>query len=326
MRNCRRKAILGGLAVALCAGAAHSQNPDAVKTAEAACGRLDQHLKVDLEPASNKGTAAAGKAVVYVISSFDRGDLVIGVGVDGEWVGAIEPRSYVAIPMVPGEHHFCVRVQGTKRPSAVGLDGLSVQAGEEYYLLAVNGMFLRKKSANLTLRRVNLDEGRLLVAQRSVEKLGQGAGSIQAAEFACGPATIRYHVDLESGSGSTPLPSGMAIVYFISQEHTPYRGTTLRVGIDGRWIGAVRKKSYTAVTISPGIHHFCVLKQVGNRMKGAALEVLNAKAGGVYYFLSNCFEQFHYWSYGPGMDEVGAGEGKLLIAQSQLAVAQVKSP
>jgi hypothetical protein len=92
---------------------------------------------------------------------------VIRIGMDGEWVGATCPGSYLRVDIPPGDHHLCADLQGEGRPAFVALHHLNVHAGETSFfraqLIASN---LYGANSALHLDSIDEDEGRFLLATR----------------------------------------------------------------------------------------------------------------------------------------------------------------
>lgn len=75
---------------------------------------------------------------------------------------------------------------------------------------------------------------------------------IRKAISACGPAETRFAVTAAPGSFVVPVSNDQAKVYFIG--HTVQgssSGPVIRLGMDGRWVGAVRGSSYIAIPVMP---------------------------------------------------------------------------
>ena len=193
MRRSRilRNALGVGLTL-LVAMAAFSQNAQEklatkqrIQRAEAACG--DPLAKFTVQPgALNQPVASVRRdeALVYILDDtvipFNPGQrhsgaAIIGVGLSGQWIGAVKGRSYIALPLRAGENHVCGRVQSTKGwPAGCFLVGntallrLQVVAGQTYYVRARayhidagdDGFFCA-----VNLDTVNPDEGKLLLAE-----------------------------------------------------------------------------------------------------------------------------------------------------------------
>ncbi len=86
--------------------------------------------------------AESGRALVYVFgdSELDNAALHIGglitrVGVDGEWVGAFEHKSYTYFSVVPGEHQLCTSQQSTLKSRRGNTSAITFLAEENkvYY-------------------------------------------------------------------------------------------------------------------------------------------------------------------------------------------------
>ena len=145
----------------------------------------------------------------------------------------------------------------------------------------------------------------------------QNPAAIQAAEAACGPQNARFHVEVAPHETPQNAPQGEATVYVIENAWT--RTPTVRIAVDGKWVGATKGWSYLAVYVKPGQHHLCISKQTrSNKLDdNVALAPLLAKAGGEYYFLADTAGFIL-----PGLlalEDIDADEGKLLIATRGLA-------
>ncbi len=91
--------------------------------------------------------------------------------------------------------------------------------------------------------------------------VAQNRPAIPPAPVACGPAQVKFDVKLDQTQHSLAQPEpGKALVY-VFEEFQQQRGfitPTIRVGLDGGWVGANRGSSYIFLPIDPGEHHLCV--------------------------------------------------------------------
>lgn len=107
-------------------------------------------------------------------------------------------------------------------------------------------------------------------------------------QTACGPADAKFDAQATIQTAAQPEP-GKALVY-VAEDFRKVLGEisnpTLRVGMDGAWLGATRENSYLAFTVEPGDHHLCTSWQSRwHRLsKLAAFAGFTAEAGKVYYF------------------------------------------
>jgi hypothetical protein len=65
------------------------------------------------------------------------------------------------------------------------------------------------------------------------------------------------------------------------------RDIIMRVGVDGRWVGAVRRNYYIRVVLPAGEHHLCVQWQSAFKTytQKVAFDRFDSSANGQYYFL-----------------------------------------
>ena len=120
----------------------------------------------------------------------------------------------------------------------------------------------------------------------------QNAPTVQQAESACGSFHVNFHVD-KSGSQhplATPI-AGKAQVYIIEDWIPPGVSNlfnispTIRVGLDGKWVGADQENSYLFFIVEPGEHHLCVSTQSKfHQPHDVALYGFNAKPERRYFF------------------------------------------
>lgn len=105
---------------------------------------------------------------------------------------------------------------------------------------------------------------------------------------ACGPKTENFDVTLNDSQHTMAHPEqGKARVYFVHDDGTmgKHQHYTLRIGLNGAWIGAYKHNSYFTVSVEPGEYHVCANVQ-SNSSFGNLLELAHftAEAGKTYYF------------------------------------------
>jgi hypothetical protein len=106
---------------------------------------------------------------------------------------------------------------------------------------------------------------------------------------ACGDNKTEFNVKTDKNQPTPAVPdAGKAQIVFIENidkpsgckmEATGSCNPTLRLGIDGAWVGATKGESYFAVSVDPGMHHLCT-----NNGKNVGMDSITAEAGKVYYY------------------------------------------
>jgi hypothetical protein len=149
----------------------------------------------------------------------------------------------------------------------------------------------------------------------------------------CGPANLKFEVQHDNSQvpPSDPEP-GKALVYFIEVfDDTPGQLgiPTVRVGLDGSWIGANSGSSYLFFSVDPGEHHLCASPQSNlKRLSGQRFATdFTAEAGKTYFFQAQVHVQTtggagETWSI--DLQAVTADDAKYLIANSPLSVSHPK--
>jgi hypothetical protein len=138
---------------------------------------------------------------------------------------------------------------------------------------------------------------------------------------ACGPENVKFNVG-SSGQQPAPQPgAGKALVYVVEQYDRPGNELgkpTVRVGLDGEWVGANRSTSYLYLSVEPGEHHLCTDWQSVPRTivpLHLSLAKLTAEAGQTYYFRARLIEHsLSLWTL--DLEQVNDDEGRLLVATS----------
>lgn len=135
-----KKLVLGLVVLATMAWA----QGNASAQSQAGCGPDQAKFDVRREAHSHPaGTPEPGKALVYVFgdSELDNtaihiGGLITRVGVDGEWVGAYEHKSYMYFSVNSGEHRLCTSQQSSlksRRNDNASAITFTAEEGKVYY-------------------------------------------------------------------------------------------------------------------------------------------------------------------------------------------------
>src|SRR5580704_7921755 len=102
----------------------------------------------------------------------------------------------------------------------------------------------------------------LLFALPAIPAYGQDPSA--AAGSGCGPDKVQFDVKTDKNQHiqSQPEP-GKALVYMFEQvkldaDALPVNLATIRVGVDGQWVGANHGRSYFSFPVEPGDNSICV--------------------------------------------------------------------
>lgn len=147
----------------------------------------------------------------------------------------------------------------------------------------------------------------------------------QLLKKACGPFDVKYSVHLDKER--TPLnelpPTASRIIVYSETSVRASGGCrfyTVRVGMDGRWVGATCRGGYLAADITPGSHHLCVDLQWGSHTDLNALYSFDAEAGHTYYFRTHTLDV----PSGIHLDPLNEEEGLLLVSRSAPSRSEVR--
>jgi hypothetical protein len=158
--------------------------------------------------------------------------------------------------------------------------------------------------------------------------LAQDKAATTAALSACGPADLKFDVKLDQTQPASGIPSGKALVYVIDdQGQVPcFRGcATIRIGLDGTWVGATQANTHFSFSVLPGEHHLCSNWQSSEKWFTLHISLANftAEAGKVYYFrtrISDAYKSFVFLD----LDPMNSDEGSYLVATTPLVVSHPK--
>ncbi len=141
----------------------------------------------------------------------------------------------------------------------------------------------------------------------------------------CGPSEKYFDVKTDKKQHPvSPADSGKALIYVFEDIE---RGPTMRVGLDGAWVGANKGKSYFFFSVDPGDHQVCTnwqsgtFKETSKRIGSAT--TLKAEAGKVYYLRTQVYERSER-DVNVKFEPVEAAEGQFLISASAFSTFQPK--
>jgi hypothetical protein len=146
----------------------------------------------------------------------------------------------------------------------------------------------------------------------------------------CGPQDEQFSVKTDKNyHPEATVDEGKAAVYLIQddREFEAVPKPVVRMGIDGKWVGATHGSSYLFAVVDPGEHHLCAIWQgaplapVSN--KRGALH-FTAAAGQAYFFRVR--DRVHRDTAIQPMEfePLDSDEGKMLITQFSFSVSQRK--
>ncbi len=141
----------------------------------------------------------------------------------------------------------------------------------------------------------------------------------------CGPSEAHFDVKTDRKQHPVaPADAGKALVYVFEDIE---RGPTMKVGLDGAWIGANKGKSYFFFSVDPGDHKVCTNWQSGtfketSKRIGSAM-TLKAEAGKTYYLRTQIYERSEH-DHNVKLEPVETAEGQFLISASAFSTSHPK--
>ena len=156
------------------------------------------------------------------------------------------------------------------------------------------------------------------VAQSNASK-NKALADAAWARAGCGVDSAHFNVKLDKPQRPTPQPeAGQAMVYVFEDDFTRTGFPTMRVGLDGKWVGGNVPGSYLFFSIQPGAHRLCSNWQ-GTSNIGAAVD-FTAESGKIYYFHATFKSRGDVFDLKPVED----AEAQFLIATHYLSASTLK--
>jgi hypothetical protein len=164
--------------------------------------------------------------------------------------------------------------------------------------------------------------------------VAQNATTVEQAESACGPSSKNFSVKTSQTQKTlSQAEPGKAMIYVIEDWDPVDTGRmnrpTVRVGMDGKWMGATQGDSYLFFRADPGLRHLCVNDQSAIRSYGGFIYLtaaygLNVKPDETYYFRARMprGETFAYFPL--ILEPLNIDEAQLLLARYPHADSTVK--
>jgi hypothetical protein len=162
--------------------------------------------------------------------------------------------------------------------------------------------------------------------------LAQEQAPLAAAEAACGSKDVQFEPQAASSQPLAQPDAGKSLIYVVEvfdkvvgQISRP----TLRIGVDGKWVGADKGNSYISFSVEPGEHHLCAnwqshWKRFSNE---EAFNGFTADPGKTYYFRARINEigaPGAASNFSLDLESLNEDQGKYLVASSAMSAAQPK--
>jgi hypothetical protein len=147
---------------------------------------------------------------------------------------------------------------------------------------------------------------------KTITKIQDQASAARAAA-GCGPNEIQFDVKIDKTQHPQASPDAARAVIYVFSERAEF--PNVRIGMDGKWMGANRDESYFFFTAEPGEHRLCWDVQKGQDKlsdQGAAV-TFTAEAGKVYFFkstLHGSIEIARRWKF----ERLDAAEAMFLVS------------
>jgi hypothetical protein len=163
----------------------------------------------------------------------------------------------------------------------------------------------------------------------ALSSVAQTIPTVAPPSAGCGPAKVKFNVSFNPNEHALRQPApGQGLVYVVEVFQRPpgEMGTpTIRVGVNGKWIGANHGTSYLSFPVEAGENHLCVNWQSRQRQLSDQHAVTNfvAEGGKTYFFKVEVTKrEGNVWSY--DMQQIGLEEAKSFMAAAPLSISRPK--
>jgi hypothetical protein len=158
----------------------------------------------------------------------------------------------------------------------------------------------------------------------------QNASSVKQAESACGPFDVAFKVKTSASQHPLASPNASVAQVYVIEDWDPsdtgrLNRPTIRVGMDGKWVGADQGDSYVFFPATSGEHHLCVNWKAGLGSANNLVSVygFNAKPDQTYYFRASMPRELGT-SFALILDPLNTDEARLLLARYPNAKSSIK--
>ncbi len=142
----------------------------------------------------------------------------------------------------------------------------------------------------------------------------------------CGKKDIQFEVQIAKTRTDTNVAPDKAQVYVVETSEraflTDMRKITIRIGLDGEWVGAVKgNHTYISFPVTSGEHHLCAERQSvqASMARQAGFTSFTAQPGKRFYLRAQFTEHS-----GVNLEPIDRDEGQFLILSSRLAIPRPK--
>src|ERR1700683_5603071 len=142
---------------------------------------------------------------------------------------------------------------------------------------------------------------------------------------ACGRDNVNFKVKLDDSAHMLAQPeAGKARVYFFHDAGTnnTLGYPTVKIAMDGAWVGAQHGNSYFSESVEPGEHHVCVMLQSSVVAQRFELAHFTAEAGKTYYYRTRLV--MSRTEVLLQLDVIDSDQGEYLVATFPMAISTPK--
>lgn len=150
--------------------------------------------------------------------------------------------------------------------------------------------------------------------------------TIPIVQSACGQPDARFDISKRpSQSGENLASPTIATVVLVTKAVGFYSGCgqVVRIGVDGKWAGALCLGQHTVLNLAPGDHHLCVDLQSKATPAYTSLHSLHAEGGKIYFFGATVSVAYHQ-DFSIHLKPMDKDEGALRFATSVAATSKPK--
>jgi len=152
----------------------------------------------------------------------------------------------------------------------------------------------------------------------TVTAWAEDKAAVTRALAACGPDDFQFDVKTDKHRHPIAQPeTGKATVYVIEDQgpECVFCAATIRLGMDGAWVGANHGRSYFFFTVQAGEHHLCAdWQRLPPVDKVVSLAHFTAEAGKTYYFSTRLTSGYAGSGYLLDLQPMDSDEAQFLIA------------
>jgi len=150
--------------------------------------------------------------------------------------------------------------------------------------------------------------------------------TVARALAACGSDDVQLDVKTDKHQHPVAQPRADKAILYVIEDQGPecaFCAATIRLGMDGAWVGANHGRSYFFLAVEPGERHLCAdWQRLPPVDRVVSLAHFTAEAGKTYYFRTRLVAAYDHSGYLLDLNPIDSDEAQFLMASYAFSTLQ----